>query len=200
MVKDPNLEFSQLFANYHDRVYRIILRLTGNPADAEELTQDTFIKVDRHLGSLEQEEKVSSWVYRIATNAALDHVRQRSFKQGRKQLNLEEAETDLPDVGGNAALELDRNETNKCVRQYAEQLPEQYRAVLVLHELEGLSLQEVAEATDSSLAATKVRLHRARQKFATLCEAECEHFYNEENNLCCEPKGGEPKDNKCCPS
>lgn len=200
MEKDPNPEFSRLFADYHDRVFRIILRLTGDPADAEELTQDTFIKVNKHLSSLEQQEKISSWMYRIATNVALDHVRQRSFKEGRKQLNLEDAEIDLPAAGSNAGTELDRSETNKCVRQYAEQLPDQYRAVLVLHELEGLSLQEVAEATDSSLDATKVRLHRARKKFASLCEAECEHFYNDENNLCCEPKGKEPKGNQCCPS
>ncbi len=101
---------------------------------------------------------------------------------------------DVPDKI-NISADLERNETTKCVRLYAEHLPDQYRAVLVLHDLEGLSLKEVAEATESSLAATKVRIHRARKKFATLCSAECEQFYNEENILSCEPKG-----KSCCPS
>lgn len=195
MERDHGLRVSQLFEEYHERVYRIILRLIGNPADAEELTQETFIKVYRHLSSLKQPEKASSWVYRIATNAALDHVRQRSFKESRNQLRLDDARVDLPDQGTSAPVEIERNETANCVRRFAEHLPDQYRAVLVLHELEGLSLKEVAEATESSLAATKVRLHRARKKFAALCSAECERFYNEENILCCEPK-----DNRCCPS
>ncbi len=195
MERDHSLEVSRLFEEYHERVYRIILRLIGNPTDAEELTQETFVKVYRHLSSLKQPEKASSWVYRIATNVALDRVRQRSYKESKGQVRLDSGGIDVPSEGSTLLVDVERNETTKCVQQFAEHLPDQYRAVLVLHELEGLSLKEVAEATDSSLAATKVRLHRARKKFATLCSAECEQFYNEENILCCEPKG-----DTCCPS
>ncbi len=195
MGRDDSLEVSRLFEEYHERVYRIILRLVGDPADAEELTQETFVKVYRSLSSLKQPEKASSWVYRIATNVALDRTRQRSYKESRRQVRLDSGGIDVPGEGSTPPVEVERDETTKCVRQFAENLPDQYRAVLVLHELEGLPLKEVAEATDSSLGATKVRLHRARKKFAALCSAECEQYRNEENILCCEPKS-----NTCCPS
>ncbi len=96
MERDHSLEVSQLFEEYHERVYRIILRLIGNPADAEELTQETFVKVYRHLYSLKQPEKASSWVYRIATNVALDRVRQRSYKESKGQVRLDSGGIDVP--------------------------------------------------------------------------------------------------------
>ncbi len=74
-----------------------------------------------------------------------------------------------------------------CVRANADQLPEQYRVVLVMHDLEGVDLEQVAEVMGSSVGATKVRLHRARKRFAEICRADCEQFYNEEGTLLCQP-------------
>ena len=85
-------------------------------------------------------------------------------------------------------MELDSTESANAVRDNADQLPAQYRVALVLHDLEGLPLEQVAEVMGSSLGATKVRLHRARKRFAEICRAECEQFYNEDGVLSCQLK------------
>ncbi len=186
MPETKDSELPQLFEEYKSRVYRIIFRLVGDPAEAEDLTQETFIKAGRGLPNLKDPEKRAPWLYRIASNTALDHVRKRSSKERTDDKALGEAVAASAETP--VADSVEQSETVKCVRAYAEGLPPLYRVVLVLHELEGLPLNEVAKATNSSLSATKVRLHRARIKFASLCGAECEHFYNDSSNLCCEPK------------
>ncbi len=187
MPEINDTELPRLFEEYKSRVYRIIFRLVGDPAEAEDLTQETFIKASRGLANLKDPDKRAPWLYRIASNTALDHVRKRSFRDQRNEKTIDETAAD-PCAEAPVAVVMEQSETVKCVRNYAEGLPPLYRVVLVLHELEGLPLNEVAKATNSSLSATKVRLHRARIKFASLCGAECEHFYNENNDLCCEPK------------
>jgi hypothetical protein len=85
-------------------------------------------------------------------------------------------------------VELDSTESASAIRDNADQLPEQYRLVLVMHDLEGLPLEQVAEVIGSTVGATKVRLHRARKRFAQICRDECEQFYNEDGVLSCQLK------------
>lgn len=198
------MEATALFEQYEKKVYRVILRLVEDPEEAEDLTQETFVKVYRKLPTLKDETKVASWLYRIATTVALDRMRQPAYQQARdyRRVDLAKAEgmlvsKDVP------SLSLDRNETTNCVRQYVDHLPEQYRVTLVLHDLEGLPIEQVAEISGSSVAATKVRLHRARKRMAALCGQECEQFHNEEGVLSCQPRNSpptEPDTSACCPS
>ncbi len=200
---NPLENFDDLYEDYRGKVYRVILRMVGNPLDAEELTQETFIKVERNLPHLKRPESVASWLYRIATNTALDYLR-RTNNRGEKgiiELSLEDGRA--ISVGTpSSASSLDRTESVSCVRQYADRLPEQYRVVLVLHDLEGLALAQVAEVMGSTVGATKVRLHRARKRFAEICGAECEQFYNAVGVLSCQPKSSTiplvPADDACC--
>ncbi len=194
--------FDSLYEGYRGKVYRVILRLVQNPSDAEDLTQETFLKVERNLPHVKRPESVPSWLYRIATNTALDFLRQPASRRddGTAQLDLEDtiatpARTSSPEAS------MDTAESVSCVRQYADQLPEQYHVVLVLHDLESMSLEQVAEVMGSSLGATKVRLHRARRRFAEICAAECEQFYNEQGILSCQPRSTIPlssADDPCC--
>ncbi len=194
--------FDSLYEGYRGKVYRVILRLVRNPSDAEDLTQETFLKVVRNLPHVKRPESVPSWLYRIATNTALDFLRRPAMRhgEGAVQLPMEKADA-IPSDAPSPATSLDSAESVSCVRQYADQLPEQYRVVLVLHEMESLSLEQVAEVMGSSLGATKVRLHRARKRFAEICSAECEQFYNEQGALSCQPRSTIPlisADNPCC--
>ncbi|MEE9202133.1 MAG: RNA polymerase sigma factor [Dehalococcoidia bacterium] len=203
------MEAAALFEQFGKKVYRVILRLVEDPEEAEDLTQETFIKVHRKLPALKDESKVASWIYRIATTVALDRLRQPAYKQARgyRRVDLAQAEATLASKDA-PSLSLDRSETTSCVRQYAERLPEQYRVTLVLHDLEGLPVEQVAEISGSSVAATKVRLHRARKRMAALCSQECEQFYNEEGDLSCQPLSCRPGNSPpaghdasvCCPS
>ncbi len=194
--------FDSLYEGYRRKVYRVILRLVRNPSDAEDLTQETFLKIERNLPYVKRPESVPSWLYRIATNTALDFLRQPASRrdEGTAQLDLEDT---IATPAGTSSPEasMDTAESVSCVRQYADQLPEQYRVVLVLHDLEGMSLEQVAEVMGSSLGATKVRLHRARKRFAGICAVECEQFYNEQSVLSCQPRSTIPlisADDPCC--
>ncbi len=181
--------FDGLYESYRGRVYRVILRLVQNPSDAEDLTQETFLKVRINLPHVKRRESVPSWLYRIATNTALDFLRKSASRRpkGTVQLPMENAEA-VPSDTRSPSAALDTTESVSCVRDNADQLPEQYRVVLVLHDLEGVDLERVAEVMGSSVGATKVRLHRARKRFAEICRTECEQFYNEEGTLSCQPR------------
>lgn len=194
--------FDSLYERYYGRVFRVILRLVQNSSDAEDLTQETFLKAQRNLPYLKRPELVTSWLYRIATNTSLDFLRRSTSRRnkGFVLLPMEDAET-APSKSPSPATALDTTESASCVHEYADRLPEQYRVVLVLHDLESLPLKQVAEVMGSSLGATKIRLHRARKRFAEICSIECEQFYNEEGTLSCQPKSvfvTASIDNTCC--
>lgn len=187
--------FDALYETHRAKVFRVILRMVRNPSDAEDLTQETFLKVKGNLPHLTRPDSVSSWVYRIASNTALDHLRATFGRGGpgaaqRSLENTSSVSPDSPFASPTAAL--DTAVSVGCVREYAHRLPERYGVVLVLHDLEGLPLKRVAEVMGSSVGATKVRLHRARRRFAEICAAECEQFYNEEGILCCQPRSVVP--------
>ena len=157
-------------AQYETRVFGLALRLTGNRQDAEEVLQDVFLTVFRKIDSFRGDSKLSSWLYRIATNAALMKLRKRPRIQ---QIPLEEelgpAMTDegmiaepvvdwsrLPDD------ELERKELTRRIEAAITQLPPDYRSVFVLRDVEGLSTEEACEILSLSEAALKSRLHRGR--------------------------------------
>lgn len=189
----PTDTFDALYEGYRAKVYRVILRLVQDPSDAEDLTQETFLKVQRSLPHVKRPDSVPSWLYRIATNTALDFLRHsaRRGAGGFVQIPMETAEA-VPSHTPSPTMAVDSTESAKAVRDNIHQLPVQYRIVLVLHEFEGLPLEQVAEVTGSSLGATRVRLHRARKRFAEICEADCDHFFNEDGVLSCQLKSTTP--------
>ncbi len=183
-------DFEDLHETYRDRVYRVILRIVGDASDADDLTQETFLKVERSAAHVRHPEKVASWLYRVATNVALDHLRRSRRKDSSDALDpgSEHGGTLLDVETPSPASSLDTAESVSCVREYADRLPDQYRVIVILHDLEGLPMQQVADAMGSSVGATRVRLHRARKRFAEICQVECEQFYNEDGVLSCQPK------------
>lgn len=159
--------FDVLVERYQAKVYRLAKAMTQNPEDAEEVVQDVFLSVYRKIQSFDNRAAFSTWLYRIATNAALMKLR------GRKpeSLSLEEFLPQFTEEGHvrmgvdwtkNPEALLLRQEAREIVKQGVEALPEDYRAVLVLRDIEGLSNQEVAEVLGLSVLAVKGRLHRAR--------------------------------------
>jgi RNA polymerase sigma-70 factor (ECF subfamily) len=181
--------FDSLYDGYRAKVYRVILRLVKNPSDAEDLTQETFLKVQRNLPHVKRPESVPSWLYRIATNTALDFLRQSATRRpkGSAEVPMETAEAVSSDTPSPSVV-LDFNESASAIRDNANQLPDQYGVVLVLHDLEGLPLEQVAEVMGSTVGATKVRLHRARKRFAEICRVDCDQFYDEDGVLSCQLK------------
>ena len=162
-----------LMERYAPRVYRLAYGITRNQADAEEVVQDVFLNLFRKIDSFEGRSALGTWIYRVAANQAL--IKQRG-KRFEVEVALEEQlPTFLADghrAGDRAWVladwsrtqeeELLTAETRGTLNRAIDALPDHYRAVLVLRDVEGLSNEKVAEALGESVATVKSRLHRAR--------------------------------------
>ncbi|MGB7291710.1 MAG: sigma-70 family RNA polymerase sigma factor [Thermodesulfobacteriota bacterium] len=193
------LDFQNIYDTFQPKIHGYLSRLVGK-AEAEDLTQEVFFKVNQKLKSFRGESRLlSTWLYRIATNAALDRLRSPSFqKMVRNRLSKDsiaegEVATEVNVVwtgekAPSVEQQLIRKEMNECIRNFVEKLPENYKTVLVLSELEGLKNQEIAEILGLSLDAVKIRLHRARAKIKKELETHCNFYRDERNELACDLK------------
>ncbi len=164
---DPEA-YEQLIEQYADGVYRVAFRLLQNQHDAEDAMQEAFLSVYLNIGSFQGQARLSSWLYRIATNKAMDLLRKRSRKTEAATDAWEDlgenAEEWLPDA--QAVLPEDwaeRQEVQALIQEGLATLSPGLRAAFVLFEMEGLRMDEVAETLEISPSAAKVRVHRARQ-------------------------------------
>lgn len=145
--------FAELVSRFEPRVRAVLWRLLDDDRDLEEATQDTFVQAWRSLGRFRGQARVSTWLYRIAVNEALQRRR-------RKRL----PETELEETAAEPVDTSERAELSRFLAARIRELPADHRAALVLRDLEGLSNQEVADVLGISLAAAKSRIHRARMQ------------------------------------
>jgi RNA polymerase sigma-70 factor, ECF subfamily len=159
----------EIFRKYAPRVYHLARRMLGNDNDAEDVTQEVFVKVLRNLPTFRGEAAFSTWLYRIAVNTTLTYRRKRAI---RKTYSLVEPFQEFADNGeyrypvrrwapSPEQLALDR-EAHQVIENAIGQLPETYRDVYVLADVEGLANNDIADILGLSVAAVKCRLHRAR--------------------------------------
>ena len=193
------LEFHDIYKEFYQRIHLYLERMVGK-IEAEDLTQEVFIKVDKGLKDFKGESRLSTWVYRIATNAALDKIQSRAFRESKNKISLNAAhkETESEDAGilmaeANLSAEREavRNEMNECIREFVDKLPGNYRTVIILSELKDLQNQQIADILDISLDAVKIRLHRARARLKTEFEAGCDFYHDEDGELACDRKKNE---------
>ena len=144
-------------------MYTLCLRILRDPSDASEATQDTYLKVWRNLAGFRGEAAFDTWLYRVATNAALSkhrsRKRRREHEKGVEDEVLAEFETS-GSVERTAGARLDVKELEKALGD----LPEHYRAAVVMRDVYGLSIEEIAKRMKISGTAAKVRVHRGRKK------------------------------------
>jgi RNA polymerase sigma-70 factor (ECF subfamily) len=181
-----NSEADTLFRTYHDRIHRYILGLVNNPAEAEDLTQDTFLRAYCRRDSLRDPDAVRGWLYRIATHVCLDRLRQRvrhvsiDGEEGARVIDF--APSPLP-----SALEMaEREQTSACVQRCLDFLSDRYRSVLLLYEGHSLTAVEIAELLGESPGAIKIRLHRARLKLQQIMAMGCAVSHGDGGVPCCE--------------
>jgi RNA polymerase sigma-70 factor (ECF subfamily) len=147
--------FEEIVRRHQAAVYRVGLRMLGSRADAEDVTQETFVRAWRGLGRFHAQNALSTWLYRIVTRRCLDTIAAR-----RTTDQLEEASVD-PTARDPAAVVEQQARMEAVVRAVSD-LPADQRAALVLREFEGLSYAELSEVLDITIASVKGRLHRAR--------------------------------------
>jgi RNA polymerase sigma-70 factor (ECF subfamily) len=183
-------DFSAIYRNYYPKIVGYLRRLVGE-LEAEDAAQETFVKVSRALDTFRGESSLSTWIYRIATNTAMDHLRKPSSRNSRdveERAVEEKEETGPADEAPLHDTLLIRKDMNECIRGIVDGLPEDYRMVLLLSEFEGLSNAEIAEVLGVSLDTTKIRLHRARARLRKVLEASCTFYRDERNELSCDRK------------
>ena len=164
-------DFEKLVTAYEKNVYNIALRMVGDPDDAADMTQETFIKAYRALSGFRGDSKFSSWLYRIASNVCLDFLRSRSRHPQVSLSTVDEddrATFELPDMRQNPEEQLMKKLGMEAVRRGLEQLPEQQRQILVLRELGGLSYAELAQTLGLEEGTVKSRIFRARKRLCAL--------------------------------
>lgn len=171
-VLDGNInDFEQLVTAYEKNVYNLALRMVGDPDDAADITQETFIKAYHALGSFRGDSKFSSWIYRIASNVCLDFLRSRS-RRAQVPLSFEnedaEGEIELPDMSQNPEKVLMKKLSMEAVRRGMEKLPPKQRQILVLRELCGLSYAELAQTLSVEEGTVKSRIFRARKRLCAI--------------------------------
>ncbi len=168
--------FENLYERYHDRLVHFVTRKTGDSDRAQDLVQEAFIRVTRHLHRFDTTKKFSTWVYTIASNLSKNELRNRSrsplilfqrltgnWDDDHRPLQFEDFRMRPDDLYRKRYL-------RRLVEDTVEELPEHHRLVFRLRELDGKSYEEIAEITGVNLGTVKSRLHRARNSFAQRIE------------------------------
>ena len=168
--------FHRLYDRYRDRLIHFITRKTGDPDRAQDLVQEAFIRVTRHLHRFDTSKKFSTWVYTIAGNLSKNELRNRSrsplvlfqrltnhWDDDHRPLQFEDYSTKPDDLYRKRYL-------RRLVEDTVQTLPEHHQLVFRLRELEGKSYEEISDITGVNLGTVKSRLHRARNSFAQRIE------------------------------
>lgn len=175
---------------YRALIYRYILRLVRNGSLADDLTQETFLRVHQHLADLKDAGALEAWLYRIATNLSYDRLRRREPAGAALPLVETDEESDgvVPKDGALRPDQLlEQKEMGDCVMRFLTELPAGYRQVLLLHDLQGYTDPEIAQMLGLSVENARVRLHRARAKLRAALAKGCQFSHDERGVFTCEP-------------
>ncbi|MER3473590.1 MAG: hypothetical protein C4335_06050 [Armatimonadota bacterium] len=162
--------FDEIVERYQHKIYRYVKRLVGNETDAEDITQEVFLKALHSLHGFREESTLQTWLFRIATNLCRDTIRRRQREKGWLPLwrstdgEEEEGAIDLPDTREEPERLLLQEELSKVLHEAIDRLPIAMRQVIVLHDIESLSYEEVAQSLGVPVGTVKSRLFHARAR------------------------------------
>ncbi|MCW5961502.1 MAG: RNA polymerase sigma factor [Pyrinomonadaceae bacterium] len=166
-AKGDMAAFEEVYQRHHRRVYSICLRMLKNTTEAEDLTQDVFIQLHRKIGSFRGDSAFTTWLHRLSVNQVLMHFRKRNVKFEK---TTEEGETPVQIVDGTTNPRKMPVVDKIALENAIEQLPNGYRNVFVLHDVEGYEHEEVARILGCSVGTSKSQLHKARLKLRKLLQ------------------------------
>ena len=186
-MKTQSDNYEEIFREYRGKIVNFISRTAGNDC-AEDISQEVFLKIASSLDSFRNESSLSTWIYKIAFNAAMDYLRRKKnmplvcdlsdrrlfYRKDSDYLTYE--------------FKLIQDEMNECICSYIKQLPPRYKAAIVLREYEGMSSVQIAEVLGIKPDSAKTLLKRAKKILRSKLEDACSFYYNELNILSCEKK------------
>jgi len=159
--------FAELVELYKDKIYHLAYRMLSNRHEAEDIVQETFLRVYRNLDRYDDKQKFSTWIYRIATNLCIDRLRKR-----KPTYSLDAEMNDQEGIDGYSIIPSDNvtpetelllSETQSMIYEAIDSLPVKYRSVMILRYLQDLSLQEISDVLDMPVTTIKTRVHRGRE-------------------------------------
>ena len=154
--------FGELVRMYENKAYHLALRMCGNEEDASDVAQDAFLAAWRGLPSFRGEAGFSTWLYRLVSNAAIDHMRRTKHQRGQVSLDDEEQSVDVADSAPTPHEAAESRDLTEAVAQGLNQLSEDHRTVRVMREMQELSYEEIADTLSLDLGTVKSRISRAR--------------------------------------
>ncbi|MDH7601991.1 MAG: sigma-70 family RNA polymerase sigma factor [Armatimonadota bacterium] len=161
-------EFNALVERYHKQAYNVAYRMAGNHADAEDLTQEAFIRAYRFFDQYRRDLPFESWLYKIMSNVFIDMLRRKPKAKIRsldEPIATEDGETqmDLPDPSRGPEETVLSHDMDRRIQAALNTLPEVFRLTVIYADIEGLSYEEIAEATNTNIGTVRSRLHRGRK-------------------------------------
>jgi len=159
--------FEEVYNRHHRRVYAICLRMLKNTNEAEDLTQDVFIQLHRKIGSFRGDSAFTTWLHRLTVNQVLMHFRKRTVKMEKV---TDEGETPVQIVKGSESPNRMPVVDKIAIENAIKELPNGYRNVFILHDIEGFEHEEVARILGCSVGTSKSQLHKARLKLRKLLQ------------------------------
>jgi RNA polymerase sigma-70 factor (ECF subfamily) len=177
-------EFRSIDDDFRPKILRYLTRLVGE-REAEDLTQVVMLKISSRLPDFRGDSSLATWIYRIATNTAIDRLRRPQVGAAGGEA-LEDENLPLEVAAMSAESAAIRGEMNACIHEFIERLPESYRTAMVLSELEGFKNAEIAAILGISLDTVKIRLHRAREKLRRDLQSGCSFHRDTRNELGCD--------------
>ncbi len=181
--------FEQLVRSYEKRVFALTLRMCGNPEDAAEAAQETFLAVWQGLKSFREEASFSTWLYRLASNACVDLLRREGRHRAAAGPSLDDEEQNPADTAPTPQEAAERNELRSQIEAGLRALPPEYRQVLILREMHQLSYGEIAEALSLDVGTVKSRINRGRKRLR--------NFLQESGNFSGGPPSKQPEEEGC---
>jgi len=164
--------FETLVLTYEQQVYALVLGIVKDENNAQDVTQDVFVKIHQRLGMFQGKSAFGTWLYRIAYNEALDFLRKEKRHKALsfddlKPSNDDDSHWDVEDTNYSVSQNIEQNDLQRIVRESLQQVPEDYRLPLILHDMQKLTYEEIAEQLDCPVGTVKSRIFRARKIFRT---------------------------------
>ena len=185
----PDVSFEEVIQDLGPTLRSYLERMVGDPVLADDLFQEASIKIAQGLPGFEGRSTVKTWAFKIAHRVCIDYFRKSSNRQ--TVLEFIEEEHAASDLEHDEAIVI--GEMNSCIREVIDSLPPDYRTALVLHDLEGLTGEEVARISECSLATAKIRIHRARRRLRAALNDQCRFYHDRDQILRCDRKNPDPE-------
>jgi RNA polymerase sigma-70 factor (ECF subfamily) len=185
------LDLGQVVLVHRPRIYRYLLSMARDPDVAEDLTQETFLRALRGLGSLRERAALVSWLYRLATNVFIDWVRAEGRRPladaGGQDRDAADLVGEIPDPAARIDRRVEQSEMSACVQEFVDDLPDDFRSVILLHDAHGMSNPEIADMLGLTVATAKIRIHRGRIRLREALKEGCTFEPDDRGVTVCDP-------------